>query len=134
MKLNFLIYKDSPHKIYLQLYDSIKNMIETGEALPNEKLPSIRQVAIKFDINTLTVLKAYDLLEKNNYIYKLSGKGCFVKEKNKLISNTQKPVINNFAIINKDINFASATPAADLYPVGIFQELKYTNRIKIRGF
>ena len=123
MKLNFLIYKDSPHKIYLQLYDSIKNMIETGEALPNEKLPSIRQVAIKFDINTLTVLKAYDLLEKNNYIYKLSGKGCFVKEKNKLISNTQKPVINNFAIINKDINFASATPAADLYPVGIFQEL-----------
>ncbi len=123
MKLNFLIYKDSPHKIYLQLYDSIKNMIETGEALPNEKLPSIRQIAIKFDINTLTVLKAYDLLEKNNYIFKLSGKGCFVKEKNKLISNTQKPVINNFAIINKDINFASATPAADLYPVSIFQEL-----------
>ena len=47
MKLNFIIYKDSPHKIYLQLYDSIKNMIETGEALPNEKLPSIRQIAIK---------------------------------------------------------------------------------------
>lgn len=91
MKLNFIIYKDSPHKIYLQLYDSIKNMIETGEALPNEKLPSIRQIAIKFDINTLTVLKAYDLLEKNNYIYKLSGKGCFVKEKINLYQVLKSP-------------------------------------------
>ncbi|MDR3259083.1 MAG: PLP-dependent aminotransferase family protein [Fusobacteriaceae bacterium] len=123
MKLNFIIYKNSSHKIYLQLYDAIKNIIENEEIMPNEKLPSIRQIAIKFNINTITVLKAYDLLEKHNYIYKISGKGCFVKEKNKLMSNTQKPVINNFAIMNKNINFASATPSAELYPVHIFQEI-----------
>lgn len=123
MKLNFFIYKDSPHKIYLQIYDSIKNIIDNGEVTSHEKLPSIRQVAIKFDINTLTVLKAYDLLEKNNYIYKIAGKGCFVKEKNNIISNTQKPVINAFTILNNNINFSSATPSEEVYPIAIFHEI-----------
>lgn len=123
MKLNFIIYKDSPHKIYLQIYDSIKNIIDNGEVNAHEKLPSLRQVAIKFGINTLTVLKAYDLLEKNNYIYKIIGKGCFVKEKNNIISNTQKPVINAFTILNNHINFSSATPSEEIYPIDIFQKI-----------
>ena len=46
MKLNFIIDKTLPQKIYLQLYEAFKNIIENGDILPNEKLPSIRQIAI----------------------------------------------------------------------------------------
>ena len=48
MKLNFIIDKTLPQKIYLQLYEAFKNIIENGDILPNEKLPSIRQIAIKY--------------------------------------------------------------------------------------
>ena len=123
MKLNFIIDKTLPQKIYLQLYEAFKNIIENGDILPNEKLPSIRQIAIKYDISHLTVLKAYELLEKNNLIFKINGKGCYVKENNYLSSKNQKPIINNFAIINKSINFASATPSTELYPVKEFQNI-----------
>ena len=123
MKLNFNIDKTSPQKIYLQLYDAFKLIIESGEILPNEKLPSIRQIAIKYGISHLTVLKTYELLEKNNLIFKINGKGCYVKENNSLASKNQKPIINNFAIINKSINFASATPSTELYPIKEFQNI-----------
>lgn len=123
MKLNFNIDKNSPLKIYLQLYDAFKFLIENGEILPNEKLPSIRQIAIKYGISHLTVLKTYELLEKNNLIFKINGKGCYVKEQDSLASKNQKPVINNFTIINKSINFASATPSTELYPIKEFQNI-----------
>lgn len=123
MKLNFIIDKTLPQKIYLQLYEAFKNIIENGDILPNEKLPSIRQIAIKYDISHLTVLKAYELLEKNNLIFKINGKGCYVKEQDSLISKAQKPIIHNFAFINKSINFASATPSTELYPIKEFQNI-----------
>lgn len=123
MKISFSIYKNSLQKIYLQLYEALKRCIETSELKANEKLPSVRQIAIKFDINILTVLKAYDLLEKNNYIYKVRGKGCFVKEKEILSSRNQKPILSNFATLNHKINFASATPSSTTYPLQIFQSL-----------
>lgn len=123
MKINFVIYKNSLQKIYLQIYEALKNSIEISELKANQKLPSVRQIAIKFDINVLTVLKAYDLLEKNDYIYKVRGKGCFVKEKEVLISKNQKPILNNFATLNHKINFASATPTSTTYPIEEFEFL-----------
>ena len=123
MKFNFVIEKNSDDTIYIQLYTALKKMIDDEEIKPREKLPSIRQLAMKYDLSKLTVLKAYDLLEKNNLIYKIHGKGCFVKEKTSLYEKMQKPIINNFAIINKNINFASSTPCSDLYPIEEFREI-----------
>lgn len=77
--------------LYLQIYDQILAQIITGILPPDYCLPSIRTIARELGISVITVKNAYELLEKNGYIYTLAGKGCFVSqnninEKSKLIS------------------------------------------------
>lgn len=84
MKLNFEIEKSKTKKLYIQLYEEIKNMICTKEVLPNEKLPSVRQLINRFSINSSTILKAYKLLEIEGHIYKIPGSGTYVKDQKKL--------------------------------------------------
>ena len=47
---------------------------------PDEKLPSVRELAAMIKINPNTIQKAYKSLEENNYIYTVKGVGNFVKD------------------------------------------------------
>ncbi|MCG8399934.1 winged helix-turn-helix domain-containing protein, partial [Bacillus atrophaeus] len=42
-------------------------------------LPSIREMSKNLEVSFLTVVKAYDLLEQNNLVKRVQGKGTFVK-------------------------------------------------------
>lgn len=64
--------------LYEQLYLSAVNLISHGVLKPNEKLPPIRSVASDLGINPNTVTKAYQMLEKDGYIYSTVGRGSFV--------------------------------------------------------
>ncbi|OUO93358.1 GntR family transcriptional regulator [Cloacibacillus sp. An23] len=46
--------------------------------LPNEKLPSLREMANIFQVSIGTVQSAYDSLEHDNFIYSIPKKGYFV--------------------------------------------------------
>ncbi len=127
MKLNFEISKSKRKKLYIQLYDEIKNMIFTKKILPNEKLPSVRQLVNRFSLNSSTILKAYELLEAEGHIYKVPGSGTYVRDrKNYIEDQEQKPIIESFKYgqikINENINFASATPGVEVFPTEKFQE------------
>ena len=64
--------------LYEQIYLSTVNLISHGVLAPNEKLPPIRSVASELGINPNTVTKAYQMLEKDGYIYSTVGRGSFV--------------------------------------------------------
>lgn len=64
--------------LYEQIYLSAVNLISHGVLAPNEKLPPIRSVASELGINPNTVTKAYQMLEKDGYIYSTVGRGSFV--------------------------------------------------------
>ncbi|MFC3420353.1 GntR family transcriptional regulator [Salinicoccus hispanicus] len=66
--------------IYEQLIDRIKQLIIQGVIKPDEKLPSVRNLAQELTINPNTIQKAYRELEREGYIYSLPGKGSFVSE------------------------------------------------------
>lgn len=76
--MKILISNKSETPIYEQLYSQIVTNIICGELLPDECLPSIRFVARELEISVIPVKAAYELLEKDGYIYTLPGKGCFV--------------------------------------------------------
>ncbi|GAA0742177.1 PLP-dependent aminotransferase family protein [Clostridium oceanicum] len=78
------LYVDKKSKTSLtrQLYDELQNRIDSGILKPNEKLPSVRKLSLQLSISKMTVVKAYELLEKNGFIYKEHGKGTYVKSKN----------------------------------------------------
>ena len=75
--------------IYMQLRDSIIKKIEDGDYLPDEMIPSEREMAQLYDINRMTVKNAIEVLVKDGYLYRIQGKGTFVrgKEKQAVIGN-----------------------------------------------
>ena len=64
--------------IYEQLYNGISRLISSGELLPDERLPAVREVAKQFGINPNTVQKAYVQLEQSALIYSIPAKGSYV--------------------------------------------------------
>ena len=64
--------------IYEQLVKGIVRLKTLGALRPEEKLPSVRQLATTLGINPNTVQKAYQLLEQDGVIYSVGGKGSFL--------------------------------------------------------
>lgn len=64
--------------IYEQLYNGISRLISSGEFMPDERLPAVREVAKQFGINPNTVQKAYAQLEQSGLIYSIPAKGSYV--------------------------------------------------------
>lgn len=65
--------------IYEQLYENIRRLILLGVMAEDEKVPSVRELASHLTINPNTIQKAYKALERDGYIYSVSGRGNFVK-------------------------------------------------------
>ena len=77
--INFTLESDSKTKLYHQLYEKIATSIKNGSYPKDSKLPSIRIIATKLNVSKNTVTKAYELLEKNQFIYSEQKRGYFVK-------------------------------------------------------
>jgi len=81
-----IIDSNSTKSIYEQIYDEFIRLITTKVLKPDEKLPSVRELATMIRINPNTIQKAYKLLESKKYIYSIPGKGNFVAQSDKLVS------------------------------------------------
>lgn len=80
--LSVQIHYQSNKAIYQQLYDQIASQIIGGELEADSMLPSIRLSARELKVSIITVKKAWEMLERNNLIYTVTGKGSFVKQIN----------------------------------------------------
>jgi len=76
----FQIDLKSRKAIYTQIIDNFKRLIIMGILLPDEKVPSIRDLAQAITVNPNTVQKAYRELENQGYIYTVLGQGSFISE------------------------------------------------------
>ena len=80
--MDLIISNASGKPIYEQIYTQIKNNILSGQLSPGDALPSIRALAKDLRISVITTTRAYDELEKDGFIDRVPGKGCYVAEKN----------------------------------------------------
>jgi len=71
---------DDNQPIYWQLREHTVSAILDGTLKEGEPLPSVRQVAVDFQINPLTVSKAYQSLVDDQLVEKRRGVGMFVVE------------------------------------------------------
>lgn len=80
--MQIVIDNRSGDPIYDQITRQIKAQIIGGTLLPDEALPSIRNLAKDLRISVVTTKRAYDELEHEGFLYTVAGKGCFVAQKN----------------------------------------------------
>lgn len=66
--------------IFKQLKEKVIELIIDGEVTDGEAVPSVRQVAADYQINPLTVSKAYQELVDELILEKRRGLGMFVTE------------------------------------------------------
>lgn len=69
---------DKNRPISPQLCEKLAVMISVGECKPNERLMSVREVALSAGVNPNTVQKSYEELERKGLIYSVRGSGWFV--------------------------------------------------------
>ena len=66
--------------IYLQIADIVCENILTGKWVEDERIPSVREIAIELEVNPNTAVRAYTFLQEKNIIYIKRGIGYFVTQ------------------------------------------------------
>lgn len=109
--------RDSREPLYAQIVAALVQAIESGRLAPETRLPSIRALARQLQINTVTVVAAYKELEMGGYVWSRVGSGTFIR------SSPLEETTRQIYIPHQGINFASATPTPEIFPVADFQRL-----------
>ena len=78
--------------IYRQLKERVIAMMLDGELKPGDALPSVRQVAAEYQLNPITVSRAYQELADEALVEKRRGLGMYVTEEasKKLLVNERE--------------------------------------------
>ncbi len=64
--------------IYLQIADKISNDILSGLLPAEGRVPSVRELAAESQVNVNTVVRTYEMLERDGVIFNRRGLGYFV--------------------------------------------------------
>lgn len=64
--------------IYIQMADRLADEILANRYRDDDRIPSVREYAVRFEVNTNTAVKAYEQLAREEVIYNKRGLGYFV--------------------------------------------------------
>ena len=107
-----LNYRD-PRPLYEQVKDGIRKLAYSGMIGPDEKLPSVRELASKLAINPNTISKAYKELEQEGFLYTLSGRGTFINQDFDLNDRRKRELFQQFDKVVKEL-FDSSVDVGEL--------------------
>jgi GntR family transcriptional regulator len=104
--------------IYVQIADKVILSIVRKELSPGEKLPSVREMAVRSGVNPNTIQRTYSELERMEVVETKRGQGTFVTEKEELFEEMKKKVqmeiMNNFVGSMQELGITREKMLADL--------------------
>lgn len=77
--MNAIVWNDST-PIYRQLKEKVIAMMLDGLLKPGDVLPSVRQIAADYQLNPITVSRAYQELADEQLVEKRRGLGMYMTE------------------------------------------------------
>lgn len=98
IQLNF----QSETPVYLQLRNQIVLGIANGDLKNNEKLPTVRQMAIEAGVNHMTVNKTYQMLKEEGFIELEGRKGSIVKIKDSCSKEYEQKVREQIKLLSAE--------------------------------
>ena len=95
--------------IYLQLVDTFKHRIVSGDLKAGSKLESVRDLAISFEVNPNTMQRALAELERDGLVYADRTVGRFITDNKELIvkmrEDVAREIIDQFIREMKSLGF-----------------------------
>ena len=82
--------RNDERPLYVRVYESIKNDIESGKIAPEEKLPSKRALAEHLNVSVITIQNAYAQLIAEGYIRAEERRGFFAADLSQFIRENRK--------------------------------------------
>ena len=143
--------KHASKRIYLKLYETIRNGILNNDYPVGNDLPSTRILAAELGISRSSVVRSYELLGIEGYVASKQGAGYAILDilkKNEIrkvpispdkyadLSSEGKSFLANINLINptdyKSIAFRPGLPPLDIFPVNLWKNLSnlYWRNIK----
>lgn len=95
-------YRD-PRPIYEQVKDGFRQLILSGVLRPDERMPSVRELAGSLAINPNTIQRAYRELEQEGYICTVPGKGSFVADSADAAASRRKELLNQLGKVSEEL-------------------------------
>ena len=129
--IHIVIDRSSEIPLYIQLYEQLKKYITEGILPEDCKLPTIRSFAEYLEVNSITIVNAYKLLEDNKLIYKKVGSGTFAMplkddinlESDAVLVSDEIEFDVEGGISDDTINLSTASPDPKLFPVKDFRRV-----------
>jgi len=91
---------DNNTPIYMQVMDMIKKQIVSNELQSGDRLPSVRELAIRLKVNPNTIQRTYQELERDGIAETQRGLGRYVtddKQRTQLLKDEMcQDIIQNF--------------------------------------
>ncbi len=86
----FSLHPSSGVPIYRQLVDQVRRLIAGGQLPAGAPLPSVRDLAVQYAVNPMTISKAYSILEAQGLLERNRGKPMTVAGRRAPASLTQR--------------------------------------------
>ncbi len=80
-------------------------MIVSGVIAPDERLPSVRELAQQLAINPNTIQRAYRELEQSGYLYSVPGKGNFAGERHEVDQGRKAELLKTLAEAVRELRY-----------------------------
>lgn len=126
--MGFKINRKIKTNVSTQLFEILRENILQNNWKENAKFFSIRQVSIKYEVNPNTVLKVFQNLEEQGYLYSIKGKGSFIKKGYNLsVNERMTPILNTFRYGQNqnaaEINLSNGAPPQEYFPVDEYKKI-----------
>ena len=102
-------FRDS-RPIYEQVKTTLRKLIVSGAMSPDEKLPSVRELASQLVINPNTIQRAYRELEQEGYIISIPGKGSYANLSAQVDEGRKKELLTATDEIVAELLYLGVTP------------------------
>ncbi len=85
---------DGNAPIYAQLVDQMKLGIVSGEWIPGQRIPAVRELAVDAGVNPNTMQRALQELERQGLMFSQRTSGRFVTEDREMIEDAKRTLAN----------------------------------------
>ncbi|MCL1917370.1 MAG: GntR family transcriptional regulator [Peptococcaceae bacterium] len=85
---------DERYPIYRQIIGHFSRALIKGELGAGDRIPSIREMAMALKVNTNTIQRAYQEMEREELIGSQRGKGYFVMDNEQAVAQVKKNMVN----------------------------------------